>query len=188
MPCKSNRQPEYQCICKKIVHIINSNFMYVIFTIAIYFILMLYFIKSIHVLYFSVKKQRLTVQDQRICSATVAMFQTVLSSLNDGSITAEVLRKLNNKRDQVAKLIEAGIMSSGQTKDEISEHLSKRLKEYNYFYIYQNQLNHFCHSLDGLQILGICACTFSVLLHSFNTESLISDRFEKSGARVNKKF
>ena len=121
---------------------------------------MLYFIKSLHVLYLTVKKQRLTEQDQRICNATVTMFQTVLSSLNDGSITAEVLRKLNSKRDQVTKLIEAGITTSGQTKDEITEHLSKRLKEYNYFLIYRNQLNDFCQNLDGLQIQGICTCTF----------------------------
>ena len=128
--------------------------------------------ESLHAIYlFSVMRQGLTEQDKRICGATIAMFQTVLSSLKDGSITAEELRKLDSRREQVIKLIEAGITSLGETKFEVIQHLSKRLEEYRYFSRYRDQLIYLCQNLDELQIQG--NCTLSVLLNSVSTESLL---------------
>ena len=78
----------------------------------------------------------------------------MLSSLKDGSITAVELRKLDNRQEQVIKLIEAGITSLGDTKVEVNRHLSKRLEEYRYFFEYRDQLIHLCQRVDGLQIQG----------------------------------
>ena len=94
--------------------------------------------------------------DQDICDAAIGIFHSVLVSLSDGTITAQLLQKLTNKIDQVNKIIEA-ITQTPSREEEIAatkEILAKKEHEYFMFTKYREELQYLCHHLEDLKIEG----------------------------------
>ena len=112
----------------------------------------------------SLAKEGLTKDDQQICDTACIIFTGVCSSVIDGSVTANVLKKLKNKQDEVQKLCEAISLQTKQPTDNpealnfsyesISESLNIRLREYSAFMEYQEKLSTLVQHLSDLNIPG----------------------------------
>ena len=112
----------------------------------------------------SLAKEGLTKDDQRICDTASIIFTGVCSSVLDGSVTANVLKKLKNKQNEVQKLCEAITSQTKQGTDNpeafnfsyesISESLNIRLSEYSAFIEHQEKLSTFVQHLADLNIPG----------------------------------
>ena len=116
-----------------------------------------------------VKQQSFTTEglsedDQQICDTAYTIFTGVCSSVLDGSVTANVLKELKNKKDEVQKLCEAITSQTKQPSDNpealnfsyesISESLKIRLCEYSAFMEYQEKLSTLVQHLTDLNIPG----------------------------------
>ena len=135
---------------------------------------------SFFLLYF--EKQRhssrkgLSETDQHICYAAINSFKGVCSSVLDGTVTSDLLKKLKEKKEQVQKLCEAITFESHEesgtplspdhfTYEAINTALDERLKEYNYFLEYHQKLKHICNHLDGLSIQGNYVYTCNIYIY-----------------------
>ena len=120
----------------------------------------------------SFSREGLTMGDQEICHAALTIFTSVCLAVLDGSVTSEVLHKLNSKQDEVRKLCEAITSQDKQPGDNpetsiptpsfsfenISESLNTRLCEYKAFIEHQKELSTLVHHLSDLNIPGESNC------------------------------
>ena len=104
--------------------------------------------------------------DQNICGTAIGIFQSVLDSLSDGSITPYTLLKLTAKIDQVNKITEAITHTPSRDEDIAATKgiLAKRKHEYDMFTKYREELRHLCHHLDDINIEGILSIIILNLL------------------------
>ena len=120
----------------------------------------------------SFSREGLTMGDQEICYAAMTIFTSVCLSIQDGSVTAEVLKKLSSKQEEVQKLCEAITSQEKQPGDNletsipipsfsfenISESLNTRLREYKAFIEHQKELSTLVQHLSDLNIPGESNC------------------------------
>ncbi len=96
-------------------------------------------------------------KDRDICSAAIGVFESLLHSLYDGTITPAMLNKLEAKLGQVNKIIEAIDYTStanGEKPQSPKEVLSRRNNEYKEFRKYREQLQYFYLHINDLTVKG----------------------------------
>ena len=97
----------------------------------------------------------MNVKDVKICNAAIVVFQTMLDSVYNGSITPFMLKKLEDKLSQVNKIIEAIDYKKGdKLLPSPKEMLSRRKLEYAGFQKVCQQLQHLCHHISDLNVKG----------------------------------
>ena len=116
----------------------------------------------------SFSKEGLTMGDQEICYAAMTIFTGVCLSIQDGSVTPKLFKKLSSKQEEVQKLFEAITSQNKQPSgnpetsipipnfsyENINESLDTRLCEYKAFIEHQEKLSTLVQHLTDLNIPG----------------------------------
>ncbi len=98
----------------------------------------------------------LSDKDTNICGAAITIFLSVLHSLFDGSITVDMLKKLQSKQERVNNIVVAIDKTSlkEESVTDIKAMLSRRLHELKHFMEYRVQMQYLCNHCHGLDIQG----------------------------------
>lgn len=127
------------------------------------------------VVLFSVKHKLFLAQgmaesDQKICQSVIDIFVVVCSSVIDGTVTLQVLDKIEKQKSRMSSLCEAITSKPTVGKDpklteslcdwqsfsfmEIKMAIDKRRREYRAFEVYHQHLHHLFTHLKDLSIQG----------------------------------
>ncbi len=109
----------------------------------------------------------LSDKDKNICGAAITIFQSVLHSLYDGSITVDMLKKLHSKQVRVNNIVVAIDKTSLKEKSvtDTKAIVSGRFLEFDRFTEYQVHIQYLCYHCQGLDIQGTYASSLSCIYY-----------------------
>lgn len=97
------------------------------------------------------------VNMQIICTCAVSKLDEVCQQIKSGKISVKELKKIKEQESQMEKLCDARAAGNSSkegkslTLFELEKLVAKRLKEYDYFKKYREQLNHILSHLNFIQ-------------------------------------
>lgn len=114
--------------------------------------------------------QGMAESDQKICQSVIDIFMEVCSSIIDGTVTLQVLDKIERQKSRMSSLCEAITSKPAVEKDpklteslcdwqsfsfkKIKMAIDKRRREYQDFEVYHQHLRHLFTHLKDLTIQG----------------------------------
>ena len=101
---------------------------------------------------------------QLICTCALSILEDMCTRICSGDISIRDLHKLHSRKGQMMKLCSATLVDGKRQSEmpsagKVISNLEQRLREYDYFQVYLQQLNQLLSLLNSVRLQGkLCAC------------------------------